>query len=79
MSRFDDRTTAAVWVDEDDEPAVEHYRRQVQRIERELALGTATPDYRARLEGERATWQREIDRLTVDEHWSTGDGDRKLF
>jgi hypothetical protein len=79
MARHVDHTDAAVWVDEDDEPAIEHYRRQVERIERELALGTATPEYRAELERQRAAWQCEIDRAELDEHWSAGAGDRTLF
>lgn len=63
---------------EDDEPPVEHFRRLVAAVDRRLAtdLDAAT---RAGLVEQRAGWQRQVDALTVDDHWSSGDGDRTLF
>jgi hypothetical protein len=72
---------------EDDEPPVEHFRRLVAAVDRRLAAyGSTAADLddaalaeRATLREQRAGWVREIDRLTVDDHWTSGDGDRTLF
>lgn len=83
MARHVDHTDPAVWVDELDEPEIDHVRRELTRVEHELAPDTANrvlpQSRRAALEQQRTTLRRALERLELDDHWSSGAGDRTLF
>lgn len=64
----------------DDEPVIEYMRQQANKLERQLASDPPTdPVLRQRLERELDAWRRSIEAETTSEHWTSGEGDRKLF
>lgn len=64
-----------------DEPAAVHYRRQADRILARLEddAPPIDPGLRARLERELGGWERALAAEAIDDHWSSGEGDRRLF
>lgn len=68
-------------VDDEIDPLT-YTRAQAARVRAQLQqhqVETAPPSYRERLERDLAAWDRQVAQLTLDEHWTTGEGDRKLF
>lgn len=52
----------------------------VARLDAQLATNPPTdPVVLERMRRDRAHWQRVIDTTTLDDHWTSGDGDRTLF
>lgn len=81
-SRFDDVLAGEPGLEHDDleEPADVFFRRQVGQLQLLLEHEPPTdPGLRSRLERDLAAAERALAAATIDAHWSSGEGDRKLF
>lgn len=64
----------------EDEPLEVHCRRQADQLRRRLATAPPTdPELAARLHRDLQHWERLAAAATVEAHWASGEGDRKLF
>ena len=63
----------------DGEPLADYYEEEANQIQRELRNPDLTPDRRETLLRHLGIWKGLWNRETIDAHWASGDGDRKLF
>ncbi|BBH17530.1 hypothetical protein Back2_18170 [Nocardioides baekrokdamisoli] len=63
----------------DGEPLTQHYEAARRRIQQHLERTDLDEETRTKLTGHlqifRLLWERE----TIEDHWTSGEGDRKLF
>lgn len=57
----------------------EHYRAQVIAAERRLRAATLTRAEQQQTARDLDTWRRLLAELDAEDHFATGDGDRRLF
>lgn len=79
-------TARVTWDWDDDDPEGQDYlavyvRQRIQVLEAQLDGPTppSDPDLRNRLERQLAWWRNQLEAATIDDHWTSGDGDRRLF
>jgi hypothetical protein len=78
-SRFDDALGAGAVLEDDDfeeEPVDVFYRRQVGQLR---VLLEQQPSGQAKLERDLAFAEHRLAAATIDQHWASGAGDRRLF
>lgn len=80
MHTFEPASWAELDEDDDEIDPLTYHRARADQVAYQLRTNPpADPELRARLERDLEHWQRQVDAATVHEHWSSGEGDRRLF
>jgi hypothetical protein len=80
VSRYDAALAGLEENDVDEIDPLTYARALAGRVRAQLQQHAPTdPGLLGRLERDLVAWDRLVDELTIEEHWSTGEGDRRLF
>ena len=65
--------------DDEEVDLLTYHRQRAAEALAQLEANPTDPRIREQLRRELQHWRREVDRLERPDHWSSGEGDRRLF